>query len=307
VRTFVPANQIIHIFRKDRMKGIRGIPWMTATMPAINMLGELLNAELASAIVGARQTGVIQGQFDDDAEDESDTSISEDPRDTAAEMTSEECSLLGVAPGQKVTFPPAPHPNPHLSGFSVTLLHSIAAGNQVAYHSLTNDVSQANYSSARVALLNERDNWKKLQRWYIHQAKKPLFHVWLEMAVLSGQLKLPSSTDLNMVAKSARWWARSWDWVDPEKDIKSSIMAIRAGLSTHAEELGQQGRNWRKTFAQLAVEQSEQRRLGVHVELDLAKGSNLQPSDLADPTSTDTDVQNPAESVEPAKGDETNG
>ena len=294
-RRFIPAKDLLHVYREDRVRGIRGIPWMTASMPTLNMLGQLLNAELAAAIAGANQFGVIEGTLDDDSEDPNDYAISEDPRDTAHEINSEELSWLGLAPGQKASFPPTMHPNPHLGGFCTTLLHAIAASNQVAYHSLTGDVSQANYSSARVALLNERDTWKKLQKWFVKQLMDPLFEAWLQMAVLSGELKLPTSSFKSLC--QPHWWARSWDWIDPETEIKSSIMAIRAGLSTHAEELGQQGRNWRRTFEQLATEQAYQRELKVYIEMDLGKGSNAAPSDLASPMSTNTEAQNPKEAV----------
>lgn len=295
MRRWIPASDIVHVYREDRVRGVRGIPWMTASMPTLNMLGQLLNAELASAIAGANQFGVIEGADVDDADGPEDYATSEDPRDTAHDISSEELAWLGLAPGQKASFPPTMHPNPHLAGFCTTLLHAIAASNQVAYHSLTGDVSQANYSSARVALLNERDCWKKLQKWFIKQFMDPIFQAWLQMAVISGELKLPA---INIAtACQPHWWARSWDWVDPEKDIKASIQAIRAGLSTHAEELGQQGRNWRRTFEQLAIEQAYQRKLGVNVDLDLAKGSNVAPSDLASPQDVGTQEQNPKDAV----------
>jgi lambda family phage portal protein len=298
VRTFVPAQDIIHVYREDRMRGVRGIPWMTPTLLAVNMLGQLLQAELASAIHSANTVGVIEGQYDDDAESNEEAAISEDPRDTTQDMTSEEVSWVGLAPGQKATFPNPTHPNPHLSQFAVTLLHSIAAGNQVAYHSLTNDVSQANYSSARVALLNERDNWRKLQRWFIHRWKAEVYRSWLQMAVLSGALELPGA-DLNQIAKSALWYARSWDWIDPVNDVKASILAIRAGLSTHAEELGKTGHNWRRVIDQLGVEQAYQREKQVIVCLDFGKGANDQPSDLANATVGNDVTENPSEAVAP--------
>ena len=294
VRKFIPAKNIIHVYREDRVRGVRGIPWMTASMPMLNMLGQLLNAELASAIAGANQFGVIESDFGEDNESPDDYAISEDPRDTAQEITSEEVSWLGLAPGQKATFPPTMHPNPHLSGFTQNILHAISASNQVAYHSLTGDVSQANYSSARVALLNERDNWKKLQKWFTKQCMDPIFEAWIQMAVLSGELNVPLSAE---AACKPHWWARSWEWVDPENDIKASILAIRSGMSTHAEELGTQGRNWRRVFEQLATEQAYQRDLKVNIDLDFAKGGNVAPSDLGAPQSVNTLEQNPAQAI----------
>jgi hypothetical protein len=64
-------------------------------------------------------------------------------------------------------------------------------------------------------------------------------------------------------AYAPRWWARSWDWVDPEKDAKASLLAIQGGLSTHQAELGARGQDWRETFKQLAEEKKVAEELGL--------------------------------------------
>ena len=250
-RVRVPADQIIHVHRSERTRDTRGIPWATPVMVQLNMLGRLWTAELAAANFEANRVAVIKGTGDGVG----------DPKETAAELTSDILTVLGLDPDQDIVFPQLQHPNAILPQFSMALIKGIAAGLGVAYHSLAGDVSDANYSSARVALLEERDNWRKLQGWFIQTVCDPIYRAWLEMAILSGQINLPVLDFQRLCVP--RWWPRTWDWVDPQKDEAAAWNAIIHGLSTHQEELGRQGRDWREVFRQLKEEQSYAKECGL--------------------------------------------
>lgn len=256
-RTFIPAGQIIHVYSEARARSIRGIPWGSPVMPQLNMLGRLWNSELAAANLEADRLGILKTQAGVDPAEVSDPSV------TAAEIQSEAATFLGLDPGMDVVFPQLQHPNTAFPEFTRALLKGIAAGLGVSYHSLAADVSDANYSSARVALLEERDTWRRLQGWFIRSVCDPIFRAWLDMAVASGQLKLPAVETARLCAP--RWWPRSWEWVDPQKDINASILAIQNGLSTYQEELGSLGRDWRDVLSQRAVEQAYLQELGLSI------------------------------------------
>ena len=247
VRTRIPADQILHLYREDRVQGVRGVPWGTPCMVQVNMLGRLWTSELAAANHESDRLGIIKNQAGIDG-----VSDGADCQTTAEEITSDHATFLGLDAGQDIVFPTIQHPNGILPQFTAYLLKGVASGYGVSYHSLAGDVSDANYSSARVALLEERDNWRKLQGWFVRSYCDPIYRVWLEMAVLSGAVSLPV-LDADRLCVP-RWAARSWDWVDPEKDIKASILAIENNLSTHQRELAQQGLDWRDVFQQNTTE-----------------------------------------------------
>lgn len=245
-RVRVPASEIIHLYSEDRARATRGIPWATPCMVQLNMLGRLWTAELAAANHEADRVGIIktaQGVALEDAGD---------PTETAATLDSEHIQYLGLAPGQDIVFPTLQHPNGQLAPFSTHLLKGVASGYCVSYHSLTGDVSDANFSGARIALMDERDGWRVRQRRMIAGLHEVVFRDWVEMALLSGDLDLPVA-DPDKVCKPT-WWPRTWDWVDPQKDVDAALTAIQGGLSTYQEELGKRGRDWRETFDQRAVE-----------------------------------------------------
>lgn len=245
-RVRVPASEIIHLYSEDRARATRGIPWATSCMVQINMLGRLWTSELAAANHEADRVGIIKTAQGAPLEEV------DNPTDTAATLESEHVQYLGLQPGQDIVFPALQHPNGQLAAFSTQLLKGAASGYCVSYHSLTGDVSDANFSGARIALMDERDGWRVRQRRMINGLHEVVFRDWIEMALLSGYLDLPVA-DPDKICKPS-WWPRTWDWVDPQKDVDAALTAIQGGLSTYQEELGKRGRDWRETFDQRAVE-----------------------------------------------------
>ncbi len=258
-RIRVPADQILHVYTKDRARATRGLPWATPVMVQLNMLGRLWTSELAAANAEADRLGIVktaQGiPLEEFGEDGS------DPVAAANSLESEHAQFLGLDPGLDIVFPNIQHPNSALPQFTAFLLKGIAAGFGVAYHSMSGDVSDANFSSARVALLEERDFWRKRQTWFIANLCEPVFRAWLEMAAAARMVKLPAADPLTMAAPT--WWPRTWDWVDPEKDVNAALNAIRGDLSTYQQELGKRGQDWRETFRQRAEEEKELKALGL--------------------------------------------
>lgn len=268
-RVRIPADEILHLYTEDRTRATRGVPWATPCMVQLNMLGRLWTAELAAGNFEADRLGILKSQTGL-APDES-----PDPVAMANEIQTEHCSFLGLEAGVDVVFPQLTHPNAILPDFSRALLKGIAAGFGVSYHSLAGDVSDANYSSARVALLDERDMWKKRQSAFISGACDPIFRAWLPMALLSGAVKLPVS-DPERLCRPV-WWPRSWDWVDPKKDAEAALISIRGGLSTHQQELGARGQDWRETFRQLQAERQYAAELGLDLSEKPAAAPQPQP------------------------------
>jgi len=274
-RMRVPAAQILHIYTEERCRATRGIPWAVPCMVQLNMLGRLWTSELAAANAEADRLGIIKTQAGLDNLDDAG-----DPSDAATQIQTDLASFIGLDPGLDVVFPNLQHPNSAFPEFTKALLKGIAASLGVAYHSLAADVSDANYSSARVALLDERDTWRRLQAWFIRNVCAPIYANWLEMALASGALQVVVADPSKICCP--QWWPRTWEWIDPKNDIQASILAIRSGLSTYQKELGNQGLDWRETFRQRKEEEGYQVELGLHLELDMAKGSTTAPSDPAD-------------------------
>lgn len=259
-RERVPAAEIIHAFVKKRVSQNLGMTWFAPSMTKMKMLDGYAEAELVAARTAACKGGFFYSengeQYEGDAEAE-DGSI-----------------IASIEPGQMEQLPKGvkfqpydpKHPNAAFEIFVKACLRSIAGGLGVSYVSLANDLEGVNYSSIRSGLLEEREEWMKIQGWFIENVVSPIFEAWMPMAILSGQIQLPMSKLDKFMA--AEWKARRWGWVDPLKDITAKIMAIRNNLTSHRSTISEAGGDVEDVFEDRQQDQQLAKQHGLILDPD---------------------------------------
>ncbi len=71
------------------------------------------------------------------------------------------------------------HPTTAFDAFVRAALRGASAGLNVSYHTLANDLERVNFSSIRSGVLEEREQWRVLQGWYVEQFCDRVFRRWL--------------------------------------------------------------------------------------------------------------------------------
>lgn len=232
-RIRVSASEVIHLFRTDRPDQTRGVPWFASALVRLRHMSGFEEAEVIAARASACQMGFIETpdpQFEGEA-------IVNGER----VATFEPGQIRTLAPGERFSpFSPT-RPSGLLDPFMRFMLRGVSAGVGVSYETLSKDYSQSNYSSSRLALLDDRDTWRTLQCWMIEAFHQRVFEAWLEMAVLSNTLNLAGyEMDRNRY-ESVRWIPRGWAWVDPNKEISAYKTAVRSGFMTLRDVVMQNG------------------------------------------------------------------
>lgn len=235
------AADIVHAFIPLEVEQTRGVPWVHAAMRRLNDLGGYREAAVIAARIGASKMGFYvapDGQPPStDGRDEQGNFI--------AQAAPGEFGVLPVGYDFK-EFNPA-YPHEQFDAFCKAALRGIAGGLGVAYNGLANDLEGVNYSSIRAGVIEERDEWMVIQGWLIDHVLQPLFYEWIEMALLAGAITLGNGSPLPATKldkfKAHTWQGRRWQWVDPEKDITASILAIRNRLASPQQVAAQTGRD----------------------------------------------------------------
>ena len=155
------------------------------------------------------------------------------------------------------------YPSEQYDAFTKAVLRTVAVGLNVSYHSLTGDLSQANYSSARVGMLDEREGYKQLQNWVIDTILTRGYGNWLDMALITNKLNLPYSIRDRL--QRVRFIGRTWDWVDPKSEAEAAIAEINAGMSSLTEKLAEKGKDIEDVMKTLAEEKELAAKYGVSV------------------------------------------
>jgi lambda family phage portal protein len=294
----VPAADIIHIRIIDRWPQTRGEPWLHAVLRKLNDLEEYSGAELVAARMSANYFATIESAQDDPLPD------AKKADDGSKQINIEPGVIEQLTPGDKLEFHTPNRPNTALDPFMRYMLREVAAGTGVSYESLSRDYSQSNYSSSRLALLDDRDLWRVLQAWWIRTFREPLHRTWLQQAGLARAIAgLPVdqyALDPERYA-AVRWKLRGWSWVDPTKEVTAFKEAVKAGFTTVSAVIAATGGG--VDIEDVIAERKEELELleeaGIEVDTTVAEvvpPAPINPKPAADdePAATDDDAPAPA-------------
>jgi lambda family phage portal protein len=173
------------------------------------------------------------------------------------------------------------------------LLRDFASGLGVSYASLSADYSQGNYSSSRLALLDDRDVWRAFQAWFLCSFRGPIHREWMQQAVLAGAFKTFSVESWALDRRkyeAVRFRPRGWGWVDPTKEVEAFKEAVRCGFMTLQDVVSQSGADIEEIFDQRAKEIGLAEEAGLVLDTDPA--NEIKAAEAAkpdDPPDDDTD------------------
>jgi lambda family phage portal protein len=234
----VPADQIVHLRLVDRWPQTRGEPWLHAVARKLNDMDGYSEAEIVAARGAASYVFTIETP-DDNSPLAGQTATGADAgASVSKEVVVEPGMGVRMAPGEEWKTHAPNRPNTALDPFMRYMLREVAAGAGVSYESLSRDYSQSNYSSSRLALLDDRDLWKMLQQWFIRNFRFPLHKQWLQSAMLSGSIPGVGveqyATDPKKF-EAVLFKPRGWGWIDPTKEVEAAEKSVKAGFTTRAD------------------------------------------------------------------------
>jgi len=250
----VPASEVIHYFRRDRASAVRGVSELAAGLMRLRDLADYQDAELVRKKMEACVVALI----------------SSDKPDKALGMAGSETGVEKMRPGMigrigmsdKVTFN---NPVPSAGGgeFTRHQLHAIAVGAGLTYAQLTGDMSQANFASNRMGLIEfrslvDQEQWLNL----VPKVIQPVRAWWREAASMSGIPLGDLAQDKITMPRRAP--------VDPLKDTLTAKEAIRGGGLTLSEWLREQGTDLETYIVERQAELAALKAAGIVTDTDAA-------------------------------------
>jgi len=270
----LPASEVIHLAILERPGQTRGVTWFASAIKRMHHLSGYEEAEVVRARASSALMGFItspEGELDPGGE----------VYDGERVSSFEPGVFKYLQPGESVNVPSLDAPDGQFEPFLRAMLRAVAAGIGCSYESVSRDFSQTNYSSSRLALLEEREHWKTLQDYMVKNFHQPVYAAWLEMAVMSGALNLPLYEVDPERFKRVKWVPRAWGWVDPQKEVAAYKEAIRCGFKTLAQVVGEQGGDLDEYLIARKAELEKLEELGIAVDTDpnvMTAAGSLQPA-----------------------------
>lgn len=248
----VPADLMAHLFVPLAPGQMRGISWLAPVLLRLHELDLYEDAQLVRQKVAALFAGFVL-----------------DPSGTAAGLEGTQTGSVlttGLEPGTLKVLPPGfdvKFSDPAEVGDAVPFLQlqlrSIAAGLGVPTYLLDADMSQANYSSLRAALVEFRARLEQLQcSVIVHQLCRPIWRAWIVTEVLAGRL----AGELEELL-AVEWITPAQAWVDPQKDAEAAKLALAAGLTSRRRVVASLGWDVEQLDAEIAADQAREKALGL--------------------------------------------
>ena len=265
----IDAKEIIHLFRVLRPGQVRGEPWLSRALVKLNELDQYDDAELVRKKTAAMFAGFVTRQNPED------NLMGEGTADSQGISLAglEPGTLQILEPGEDIKFSDPADVGGSYSEFLRTQFRAVAAAIGITYEQLTGDLSGVNYSSIRAGMLEFRRRCEMVQHGVlVHQMCRPVWAAWMKQAVLASALTAPGfvrgGPDRRRQYLAVKWIPQGWQWVDPEKEFKAMLLAIRAGLISRSEAISAFGYDAEDVDREIAADNQRADDLGLIFDSD---------------------------------------
>jgi lambda family phage portal protein len=277
----IPAGEVMHLFRPLRPGQLRGIPWLANALVRLWELDQYDDAELLRKKFAAMMMAFITRQNPEDPFFGNEQTTTEatpaggatpeaEPGVQVAQL--EAGTMMDLEPGEDVKFTDPADVGGNYEAFERQTLLRIGAGLGLPYDMLTGDLSQTSYSSIRAGILSFRRLCEQIQYGvFIYQFCRPVWRAFLEGAVLAGRLDARDYQANRADYLAVEWHTPKWVWVDPEKDVKAEVLAIRAGLKSRGMSINETGMDEEDVDRQIARDNDRADELGLVLDSDPRK------------------------------------
>lgn len=223
----VPAADMLHMYRKDRIGQGRGVPWLAPVLLKGRDAADLEEAIVVKGRIEACLAAFIK---------------SNNPGTTLAAKAAIERGADGGGPRRIEELSPGMiayleqgeelqtvSPSSSLQFESVLMMNwlALAAGAGITYDQLTGDLRRANYSSLRAGKIEFRRGVEQFQfLTLVAMLLNPLVRRWGDLAQDFGVLPRRAG------GYPVEWIMPAVEPIDPLKDMEADIMAVRSGRMT---------------------------------------------------------------------------
>ena len=265
----VDAENMLHLYRKDRAMQSRGVSEIMSALPLFANLRRYTLAVVACAETAANFSAVLHT----DHPHPETGAVNVKPMET---IDLERNMMLTLPNGWKMSQLEAKQPIADYVEFKNSILNEIARCLNMPFNIAAGNSSSYNYASGR---LDHQTYYKAIevdQDFITTKVLDKIFSLWLyEYSLSSGMF------DMGDNAITHKWFWDGTEHVDPTKDANARDTDL-ANLSTnYAIAYARQGRDWEAEFRQCAREKALMEELGISPK-DIAQKEDEDEEDKDD-------------------------
>jgi lambda family phage portal protein len=292
---FVPASEIRHLYRADRVGQVRGVPWGAVVALRLHDFDAYEDNEQLRMVVATSSAGFVHDLSGADASFSDGVGLGQKTELAQPVDELHSGTVEYLAPGKTITFPTPPQ-NEGFGAFSTVQLRAVAKGYGVPPWLLSGDLSGVNFSSIRADWIGFNRNvevWRA--RILLPHLCEPVMRWWREAAEVADLLT-PGLPDPDRLR---------WEWIpprremlDPRTEVMAEVESVRAGFKSLSQVVSGLGTDPERVLAALADDLARARELGLKLSVD---GENAGPGRIG---TVNGNGQKPGQNGTPAEDDE---
>lgn len=265
---------VVHSYDHDRAgqhHGGAGI--LTPVLQRLKMLIRYDSAELEAALINAIFAAFIKSPYDPQMVAEA-LDAGTDPLETPLGQYQDQRNLywkdrkrvaIGdsqmthLFPGEEMGQVAAARPGSNFEPFEVAVLRHVARGLDITYEQLTGDFSRTNFSSFRGATNEVKKTFDRraqdFDAGFVAPVRAAAVEEFFDVEDLPLPAGAPDFEQFRAAYSMCRWLRPGRGWTNPLDEVRASVLAMQAGLSTlEAETADAVGEDWEEIVDQRKVE-----------------------------------------------------
>ncbi len=250
---------VIHEFDQLRPGQNRGLPAFSAIMNEFHDLDEYREAERYAMRLAACIGLIINDRDGDGAF----SGLTTGP--DGKKMNKFSPGMIGYGQGDLEVHQVNPQrPGNNFEAFIQDIERTMGVSQGIGYELARKDFTKSNYSSLRAAFVEARRYYKVQQADFVHFCCVPVYEWFLWEMHLKGIVDMPGFMENREFWANTQWQPMGFDWVDPEKEVKASVLAVKENLSTKAAEIARNnGGDYRNVVEVRGDEERQARAAGA--------------------------------------------
>lgn len=282
--SFVPRESFCHLYRALRAGQVRGAPFLAPVLMAARDYADLMDAMVVKTRMEACYGLIVN---------------SSDPVKNIADATTRVDQagrrIEGMSPGMiyraglgETVTAFSPSGNGQFDSVSLSALMGIASGGMLTYDQQTGDLRRANYTQSKVGRIEFNRLVEQLQ-WLtlVPMVMSRVTAKFVEIAILAGELRDTKA------GYPCTYVMPATPPIDPLKDLKADILAVRAGRMAPQEFIAAWGRDWRKVVEETREFWDTVDASGLVLDIDprrVTQAGTIQPEPQDDSAPSDDDA-----------------
>lgn len=159
------------------------------------------------------------------------------------------------------------------TSFIKTMFRLISSGQGISYEAASRDLSEANYSSARQAMIEDEETFEPEQEKLKDEVFDEVYREFILSAALVGAIDFGADFWTNTDIYTAHAWNKKpKKWIDPMKEASANGKAIETGQKTLIDVWAQDGKDYQEALNEMKKVQDYAESIGLKSNLKYLGG-----------------------------------